>query len=308
MAARRGKAGAATAQEEGEVRKPVEPTLARMRPFLAVAKQGSVVQVAPKDPAEQSHISRLLGELERALGGRPLLRKIGTSRQLTEDGEAFFAVAAPFVQEVDRLRGEADKREVVRLVAPDSMLRWLVLPKVTGPATRADAFELSMSAASDPALDLLSYKADVALGQAHSLFSGKDLATVRVGLVSFGLFVPSALAARDATESLPAVRVIGVGELQRRAEQAAPRKLRFLMQVETYAQAARAVATGQVVAVMPEQAQQELTPMGTACLRIDGIADDLLLMARKGRLREQALKAAFAFLERNLGKPARARR
>ncbi|MBL0421855.1 LysR family transcriptional regulator [Ramlibacter sp. AW1] len=100
--------------------------------FLEVAEAGSFTRVAAQRQTVQSHISRQIGDLEKACGS-PLFRRTGRGVTLTEFGLHVAQRVRPWLQESDELF--ADIRETSRV--PMGEVRVGILPSAAHPLMTA---------------------------------------------------------------------------------------------------------------------------------------------------------------------------
>ena len=276
-------------------------SLDRLRSFAEVVDAGGFAKAAPGDPSRQSQLSRQVREIERALGVA-VLRRAGRGVVPTEAGRQLRTVVGDLASGLAAAKALQDERLDVRVVAGDSVLRWLVLPALglppASPRTR-----VSLAATSDVVTEIASGRAQVGLLRARPLPAG--FVTKPCGLVGFALFVPRAIA-RSATnleavlDRIPLVDVSADREPFEALVAAMGRPLHAALSCETFPQAARAVATGRFAAVLPTFATSELPPSVAVPMAVPGLrlrSTRLTAIARARTLEtEPAVAALFAIL------------
>jgi DNA-binding transcriptional LysR family regulator len=104
-------------------------SIERLRAFCRVAEAGSIVAAAKGDPIRQSQISRQIKELEDFLGTR-IVERAGKTIQLTETGKTLAVLTQTFLRAVQDLSGGEKKSSLLRLGAGESILRWVVMPRL----------------------------------------------------------------------------------------------------------------------------------------------------------------------------------
>jgi len=104
-------------------------TIERLRAFCKIAEAGSIVLAANGDPTRQSQFSRQVKELEDALGTK-LVERAGKSIRLTDDGRKLALLAQSFFHSIEEMRTAAERRVALRIGAAESVLRWLLVPKI----------------------------------------------------------------------------------------------------------------------------------------------------------------------------------
>jgi len=106
-------------------------SLERLRSVVEVETAGSIADAARFNPTKQSQLSRQLTELE-AFFGRALTTRVGGKRVLNDDGLRLAEhVRWMFAGLEDLKKGRAEvPRPPFTLAAGDSVLHWLVLPRI----------------------------------------------------------------------------------------------------------------------------------------------------------------------------------
>ncbi|MCH7225489.1 LysR substrate-binding domain-containing protein [Haloferula sp. A504] len=105
-------------------------SLERFRTLCAVAEAGGVMNAAGGDPNRQSLYSRQLKELEQGLG-LGLLDRSSSPNRLTTTGAEVERAARTFLGEIGRLLEiDAGREPVVGIGAGESIIQWLLLPRL----------------------------------------------------------------------------------------------------------------------------------------------------------------------------------
>jgi len=272
-------------------------TFERVESLLAVADAGGIAKAAPGDPSRQSQLSRQLREVSEALGFEVLARK-GRTVELTAEGLRVRALFRELATALDTLKRERSSAPIrATLVAGDSVLRWVLLPKVHEALAANSRVELSLSAVTNGYRSVRDGEFDMAISRARKKEDGMTLS--RLGALRYSVFASSALkkswSASRSLESLPFVYVTGAPDLMQAFEErvGAPR---VALQCETFPQAALAVRSGPYAALLPTLAAREFAAGSTFSIELDGLsalALPLALVARERRLDASAALAAF---------------
>ena len=105
-------------------------SLERLKTFIEVVEARGFTAAAKGDPTRQSQYSRQVRELEAYFGVELLVRGRGRFA-LTPPGEALLALVRSHLSGLDDLRRTcADEPVEVRLAAGESLLQWLVVPRL----------------------------------------------------------------------------------------------------------------------------------------------------------------------------------
>src|SRR5881409_3049973 len=100
----------------------------RLRTFCSVVEAGSIVAAARGDAVRQSQFSRQIHELEQFVGTKLFVRA-GKTLHLTDTGRQLAVLSEGFFGALSGLMSAgAGKPETISLAAPESVLRWLVIP------------------------------------------------------------------------------------------------------------------------------------------------------------------------------------
>src|SRR5207249_2360463 len=216
--------------------------------LVEVDEAGSIAGAAPDDESRQSLISRQLTELERFFHTE-LKRKTGRTIRLTPAGKELARLARDHLESLEQFRRSCDRQPIeVTIGAGDSLLQWLVLPRMrqVRDVLRGSIVELRdlqnlaiCQLLQDHAIDFGLLRSDLVT---RGSLTGKPL-----GKFGYSLFIPDKLCPRDKKMSedkllqeLPIVTQGGDTLFQRRlGELAASRdwKLNVNLLCESFPQA-----------------------------------------------------------------------
>jgi DNA-binding transcriptional LysR family regulator len=227
-------------------------SLDRLRTFCLVADAGSIARAAGRDAVRQSQFSRQIKELEEHFEVE-LVRRAGKGLALTGAG---LALARTAREQLGALADYASRCRALpvafRLGAGDTLLRWLVMPRLA--PRKRERIVLETLGPSGVAKGLRDSTLDFGLAHAHAGTSGVELGRVR-----YQLHVPRALVRRlggrrdPAWLAVHAPMAIPFGDedwttsFARAAEPA--------LACDTFPQAWCAVESGQYAAVLPDIAK-----------------------------------------------------
>ena len=162
-------------------------SLDRLNSFLQVAEARGLARAAPGDPVRQSQLSRQLKELENALG-QVLFDRSSRGFELTGAGHVLARVVRELGQGISDVTAAAKGPVKVSLGAGDSVLQWLVLPKLGELHKALEGVELAVGAQGSDGVvaGLLEHRID--LGLLRSSETLGDLKQVKLGQVSYAIF------------------------------------------------------------------------------------------------------------------------
>jgi len=256
-------------------------SLDRLGSFLQVAEAGGLARAAPGRPVRQSQLSRQLKELESALGQRLFLRT-GRSMVLTPAGSALLRVVRELAQGLMDVSAAERGPVRVALGGGDSVLQWLVLPRLPELRAALGGVELEVRALGADGVVSALQDRGIDLGLLRSSEATGELTTVRLGLVSYALF--SAVGGGKLPLAVPTTE----RGLDRALALLGPASLRC----ETFPQVAQAVRSGCFAGVLPTFAREHLPTASfrmTSVRGLDSVTTPLLLAwrARTLELRPQ---------------------
>jgi DNA-binding transcriptional LysR family regulator len=262
-------------------------TVERLESFLAVADAGGIARAAPGNPSRQSQLSRQLREVSEALGFEVMERR-GRAMALTEGGVRVRAALRELVAGLDAVRAErADAPVAATLVAGDSVLRWLVLPRLHEALASAPGVDLAVRAVTRGFAAVRDGDVDFAVARSRPKPDG--VTSRRLGVLRYALFAPRGAATSDARSlaALPFVHVTGAPEAMRAFAETLRHTPRVALRCETFPQAALAVASGRYAAVLPALAARDIPAKVAAPVASPGLGAldlHLSLVARTRRL------------------------
>lgn len=220
-------------------------SLDRLAAFLSIAAAGGLSRAAPGDPVRQSQLSRQLKDLETALQ-QPLFVRTGRGLTLTPAGVELSRVVRTLGQGLDDVAAAERGPVKVSLSAGDSVLQWVVLPKLALLERSLAGVELAVEAAGadGTAAALLEHRVDLGLLRATAAID--SLKTVRLGRMEYAIFhrigaPPRPLAIPTTERGLDAALIGPVG-----------------LRCETFPQVAQAVRSGRFCGVLPTFARSVL--------------------------------------------------
>jgi len=241
-------------------------SMERLAALVEVDDAGGIANAAPDDDSRQSLISRQISQLEEFFDVE-LKNKTGKTLRLTPAGKHLAKLAREHLQSLEEFHRACRKQpaEVV-IGAGDSLLQWLVLPRIgkVREALQGSVVELQdlqnaaiCNALQDHVIDFGLLRSDLV---ARGSLTGRSL-----GKFGYSLFIPNKLYQRDKKtneaellQQLPITTQGGNTLFQRRLEElAASRKWKLNVNLlcESFPQAAQILASGQMAAILPDLAR-----------------------------------------------------
>ncbi len=241
-------------------------SLERLRALVDVDEAGSIAGAAPDDESRQSLVSRQLTQLEKFFHTE-LKRKVGKTIRLTPAGKQLAKLTRENLQSLAEFQRSCDLHpKEVTLGAGDSLLQWLVLPRIrkVRETLRGSVIELQdlqnvaiCNALQDHVIDFGLLRAD--------LVQRGALRGELLGQFGYSLFIPDNLCPHDKKltedwllQELPIATQGGNTLFQRRlGEIAASRKWKVNVNLlcESFPQAAQVLASGQMAVILPDLAR-----------------------------------------------------
>ncbi len=253
-------------------------SLDRLHSFLRVAEAGGIARAVRGDPVRQSQFSRQIGELESYFGVR-LTRRQGKTLELTEAGRRLAELARAQFHGLDDFRRACrDEPEDLSLGAGDSLLTWVVLPRLgllrkRLPRLRFQVFNLRSS---EIARRLGDFRLDFGLARAGVV--RPPLRHAVLGRVVYRLFVPRPLLRRhrgltghELAARLPVATLGSDGEFFSQlvdGARTARVALNIRLVTESFPQAAVAVRSGEYAGILPLHASVELPSSRFAAMNV----------------------------------------
>jgi len=244
----------------------------RLHSFCLVAQAGGVTKAAQGDPTRQSLYSRQVKELEEFFGAE-LMRRRGRGIALTAAGERLNAVARDCFAALGDFKSECKDLPIEIVVgAGESVIQWLLMPRLDDlrkriPNARLKFLNLPTSEAvkrlADGAIDFAVVRKDAI---------ASPLQSQSLGTMGYSLFIPAGLQSSGRKDGLklldglPLATLEGEGTFRSALFQAGKKagvKLNIQVECSSFPLAARAVAKGNVAAILPAIASADL-PATTA--------------------------------------------
>lgn len=253
-------------------------SLDRLESFCLVAQVGGVTKAAKGDPARQSLFSRQIKELEEFFGTE-LIRRKGRGISLTDAGARLNTIARDCFAALSDFKGDCKGQpaEVV-IGAGDSIIQWLLLPRLDEIRSKLQNVRLkflnlptgeAVKRLADGMIDFAIVRADAVKRPLHA---------VPLGQLTYSLFVPSALMRSTGDKSraktldgIPLATLEGDGSFRSELTSLARRgghKLNIQVECSSFPLAARAVARGNMAAILPTIAASDLKESGVEVLTI----------------------------------------
>ncbi|MBM3837139.1 MAG: LysR family transcriptional regulator [Verrucomicrobia bacterium] len=247
-------------------------SLDRLESFCRVAQAGGVTKAAKGDPARQSLFSRQIKELEEFFG-TDLIRRKGRGIALTEYGARLHTIACDCFAALSDFKSDCRGRPVeVVIGAGESVIQWLLLPRLEElrrrlPNVRLKFLNLPTTEAvkrlGDGTIDFALVRKDAAT---------RPLQTTSLGEITYRLFLPPGLRVAAGPEvnvkalrGIPLATLEGEGSFRTELNALAKKAgITFNLQVEcsSFPLLARFVARGNVAAILPNIAEEDLLEAG----------------------------------------------
>lgn len=236
-------------------------SLDRLQSFCLVAQAGGVTRAAKGDPARQSLFSRQIKELEEFFGTE-LIRRKGRGIALTAAGERLNALARECFASLLDFKSECKGLPVeVVIGAGESVIQWLLMPRLDDirkrmPNVRFKFLNLPSGEAVKRLADGL---IDFALVRKNAVT--RPLQAKSLGIMGYSLFIPATLqpvgGRKDGLkllDGLPLATLEGEGSFRSGLAMVAKKegvKVNIQIECSSFPLAARAVAKGNVAAILP---------------------------------------------------------
>jgi len=244
-------------------------SLDRLRALLEVRDAGSIAEAAPGDPVRQSQYSRQLRELSEFFGVK-LGRRQGKLLKLTDEGTRLSEVVREQLRSLQDFRSEcrADSSDYA-VAAGDSLLQWLVLPRVGELAAgkRPARFVTSSLRTHEIVRQLTDGKIDFGILRRNAI--GSSLKMAPLGILSYCAVAPTSLikghkrpALREILADFPMAVQTSDGQFSRQLREITVSLglvFRPALACQSFPQAARAVRSGLFAGVLPKIALADLS-------------------------------------------------
>ncbi len=232
----------------------------RLVNFAAVVKKGGISAATGGDPSGVALISRQIAELESHFEVE-LTRRQGKGIAITATGDQLARLINDFQRGLDDLRAEVKKAPVAYSIAgSNSVLHWLVLPKLKAISDALPTIKWMLHHESTTAIGEKVTMGEIDFGLCIGTPNPTTLKRRFLGNVEYSVFVPESLGGaadvaivlRDCPLALP----VG-GTLRESLDDWAKKQkvaLNVRLEIDSYLQAADAVARGTHAAVLPSLA------------------------------------------------------
>lgn len=195
-------------------------SIERLLAFQSVVEAGSMAIAAKRDPSKQGQLSRQIRELQGALGVE-LFRKEGRSLRLTESGVQLAALTNAYFASLADLSSENGDPRSLKLGAAESVIRWLLIPRLAEISNAAEGAIDFESARTDEVVAKLE-NGQLDIGIVRSDATRSSLRVLPFATMRYALVVPRSLlpgksaAGIHDVQSLPFVFIAGDGQMVRR--------------------------------------------------------------------------------------------
>lgn len=251
-------------------------TLHRLQLLDRLNELGSPTKVARGRKNQAANLAHQIAELEDFFGF-PLTYREGNRVLLTEEGNALASSTREFLRAVESVLNQGRQRaRTYRLGAGESLLRWIVIPRLGKEqyTLRDFSFSLSNLQNSDIVLALQERRLDFGLVRKEAV--AKSLESSPLGEVHYALCVPPALLSKLSTRTweaavteLPLAVHLETAYIQSEFEHALnARGIRpnIRLRCDTFPNAMAALQSGAFATFMIDLPGQEVTQDGTIVL------------------------------------------
>ncbi len=271
----------------------------RLKSFLEVVESGSIVKAADGDTNRQSQYSRQIKELETFFGAELTTRK-GRRIEITDEGDRLARlIRGAFTDLADFKADSKNESRRAVIAGGASVIEWMIAPAI-------GSFRASLG---NPLIETLSLrsadvvralddgKVDFGILRDDSIPSSID--HVKVGLLTYRLFIPTAMAPKSTPRTsvawdkllstIPQARLMGGGRLRRaidEAHQALACRPNVIAEASSLLQLAAMVKSGQCAAILPHTAHLAVGE-NTKAIPLTGFLDysrDLCVAYKKSSL------------------------
>jgi DNA-binding transcriptional LysR family regulator len=247
-------------------------TLDRLRALIEVQDAGSIANTAPGDTVRHSQYSRQLRDLSEFFG-REVTHRRGKVLKLTPEGARLSELARPFLRGLADLHSECkNERAVFNIAAGDSLIHWLVIPRIGGLLKTLPNVRFSTSGLRTNAIvqQITDERVDFGLIRKNAVATG--LKSLALGTLAYVAVVPTTLAPRKPTptfsevfNTFPIAMQTTDGQFAKQLSEialSANGSFRPGLGCESFPQTLAAVRSGRFAAIIPELAVKEL-PSGS---------------------------------------------
>jgi LysR family transcriptional regulator, nitrogen assimilation regulatory protein len=241
-------------------------SLDRLQNFCLVADAGSIVGAVGNDPPRQSLLSRQIRELEESFEV-DLIRRSGRGIVITEAGRELAAISRQYFKAMEDFQMSWHDRPIrLSLAAPNSVLQWLILPRIQLLKEKLPAVKFNLYHESNRDIIQKVQENVCDFGFIREESVPCTLRKFQLGRITFSLFVPALLnddLPQDPLRTLSSVPLaLPMGGLLREELDQLMREKGLQMDVKlecaSYLDSARAVKSGVVASVLPDLAKKDL--------------------------------------------------
>ena len=254
-------------------------TIERLRTFCRIAEAGSITLAAKGDANRQSQFSRQVKELEEFFETK-LLERAGKSVRLTEAGRKLALLTQSFFREIESLRATESLERVIQICAGESVLRWLVIPRLAemrgiAPESR---FEFTARSTAQSLEDVKTGRADFAIVRKDA--TDDSLSALPCGEMQYSFVVPRKLlpgrtaAGIQLLPSIPFALLTGDGILAKQILAWAAKtglKLDIRVKAENFSLLLSSIENADLAAVLPLPSVASLSKERFATVYLEGI-------------------------------------
>lgn len=247
-------------------------SLERLRVLIEVHDAGSIARTAPGDAVKHSQYSRQLRELSEFFG-REVTHRRGKVLKLTPEGAQLAELVRPFLRGLEDFHSECrNERTVFNIAAGDSLIHWLVIPRLGGLIKALPDVRFTTSSLRTNEIVQQIYDARVDFGLIRKNAIAPGLKSIALGTLAYVAVVPRVLAPRkpipnfsDVFKKYPLAMQTTDGQFSKQLRNIALSEddsFRPGLGCESFPQTLAAVRSGRFAAIIPELAVQEL-PAGS---------------------------------------------
>jgi DNA-binding transcriptional LysR family regulator len=247
-------------------------SLERLRVLIEVHDAGSISRTAPGDAVRQSQYSRQLRELSEFFGCE-VTHRHGKVLKLTAQGANLAELVRAFLRGLEDFHLECkNEHTVFNIAGGDSLIHWLVIPRLGGLLKTLPDVRFSMSSlrTNEIVQQIFDGRVDFGLIRKNAVVTG--LRSVALGTLAYVAVVPHVLAPRkpipnfsDLFKRFPLAMQTTDGQFSKQLRNIALSEddsFRPGLGCESFPQTLAAVRSGRFAAIIPELAVQEL-PTGS---------------------------------------------
>lgn len=264
-------------------------SIERLATFCRVAETGSITLAAKGDPTRQSQYSRQVKELEVFFGTK-LLERAGKTARLTEAGRRLALITQIYFREIEMLRSSSSEKNLIRIGAGESVLRWLLMPRLVEFESIARGVELNFltQRTTQCVEGVKAGRLDMAIVRKDA--ADASLTALSCGILKYCFVVPRKLlpgrtaAGLQHLGKLPFALLAGDGVLAKGVQMLAEEmnlELDIRVRAESFSLLISAIENTDLAAVIPTPATDSLSKERFAIVQVEGLkklSRDLVLV------------------------------